>query len=57
VQQNADDTWTALFRVDLGQLAAGQSMTVDWTSSLSQPVMDQASYRRVVTTTRHVLPR
>ena len=35
--QNPDGTWTTLFRVDLPALASGDSMTIHWTYTVSQP--------------------
>ena len=35
--QNPDGTWTTLFRVDLPALASGDSMTIQWTYTVSQP--------------------
>ena len=37
---NAGDTWTASFRVDLPALASGDSMTIQWTSTYTQPTQD-----------------
>jgi hypothetical protein len=35
--ENPDGTWTAPFRVDLPTLASGNSMTIHWAYTVSQP--------------------
>lgn len=38
VVHNADGTWTAPFRVDLGSLQAGASLTIHWTGMFTRPI-------------------
>ena len=39
-QQNPDGTWTALFTADFPPLASGDSMTIHWTYTVSQPFQE-----------------
>jgi hypothetical protein len=40
IRHNADDTWTAPFRVDFGSLHTGESLTIHWTGVFNGPVED-----------------
>lgn len=40
LRHNSDGTWTAPLRVDFPALAAGDSMTIHWTQTVSQPIED-----------------
>ena len=39
-QQNPDGTWTAMFTADFPPLASGDSMTIRWTYTVSQPFQE-----------------